>query len=172
MLIIELLLIALLTMILFALRKEENAAKKRGMPQASIERYWDGAERRRHVRLEASFGVRYSIKKGRDLNGGMSKDICERGMRILADKKLERGTVLGIEISQGPSDGPILVEGMVLWSNEARGQERDTDKRMFHVGIKFLGVKKGSKVNFDRLIRSLESRLKMDKISDGISVNT
>ena len=169
---IELLLVALLTVILFALRKEEHASRKESMPSGKIEKYWDGSERRRHVRLEVLLNVRYSVKKNHELKGAVAKDICERGIRLLVDKKLERGVILDIEIPPDPSDGPIFIEGMVLWSNEARGHGHGADKRMFHVGIKFLKVKKGSEASLNGLISILESNLKTYKISNGVSVNT
>ena len=164
---IELLFIVVLIMILCVLRREESVLKKERMPRGKIEKYWDGSERRRHVRLKPLLDVRYHIGKSPVAGGVVLQDISECGIRLLIDKKLEHGTVLGIEIVQPSPYKNIVIQGLVVWCNEAKGKDKTIDKRLFHVGVKFLKVKGDSLIDFEDLIGSLEEGLKQKSISDG-----
>ncbi len=166
-LVAELLLIAILLMILFVLRGEESALRKTRMPQGRLERYWDGSERRRHVRMDTVLNIKYQIEKNRPASGVTAHDISERGIRLLIDKKLERGTVIDMEILQNGTGKSIRIKGVVVWCNEAREQGKDVDKRLFHTGVKFIEVTRDSFAAFEELMCSLEEDLKVKSGADG-----
>jgi hypothetical protein len=169
-LLIELLLIALLVLMFVLLRVEEIALKRARMPRGKIEKYWDGSERRRHVRLRPLLEVRYRIGKTPSAGGVVLKDISECGLRLLVDKKLERGTTLDVELQQPSPYRAIPIHGVVVWCNEAKDKGENPEKRLFHVGIRFLKVKGAALIDFENLIRSLEEGLKEKSVSDGNTV--
>lgn len=167
---LEFLLIVLLCAILFFVRREESAAKCRTMPRGMMERYWDGRERRRYVRFSTEMDVRYQIKKGAATKAGSSNDISESGARLLIDQKLERGAVLEMEILHKGASLPVCVEGVVVWCNEAKAEEKMSDKRLFHIGVRFLKVKGGSQRGFEKLMGFIEGRLRGDQAPDGVAL--
>ena len=77
-LIAQVIIIVVLVITLIALFVEETGIKKSKIPRGSVKEYWNGRERRKTIRINASFVVRYIVKKNlnRKFNGQM-KDISK-----------------------------------------------------------------------------------------------
>ncbi len=166
------LLIIILAFVLFSVRREESRIRAEKMPRGKVEKYWGGAERRRHVRFDALLDVRYTMKKGSSANNAKSKDISKSGVRLLVDKKLEQGAILYIDVLQGGQAAPISLEGIVVWCNEAKDKPPDTDKRLFHAGIELTMIADGSRQVFTDLISSLGEGQKANRVPDGRPLST
>lgn len=158
-LVIELLFILLLAGILFVVYRHERALSKHAAPQAGIEEYWSGQERRRHFRFENRLDVNYSVeKKAHIKQSGKTVDISEGGMKLLLDEKLAPGTLLSLKIVLPGMNKHAEVEGEVIWSEDV--QELDpSGKRLFHSGIKFLAMKEPAGTSFADYIRALASAM-------------
>ena len=140
-LLIELLFIVILSMILFMIYKRESASSKKNSSMASVEEFWAGKERRKHVRFQKSFDIIYVLEKHPQLkNQCRTLDISEGGMKILIDQKLEKGAVMSLSIDIAGSSHPAEVDGEIMWSEESK-ISGPSGKRMFYSGIKFLAMK-------------------------------
>jgi len=58
----------------------------------------------------------------------------------------------------------------VVWCNEAKAEEKMSDKRLFHIGVRFLRVKRRSQRGFSSLMAFIEGRLRAAGSSDGIAL--
>lgn len=155
-LIVELLFIILLTMVLFILYRNEKILKKRQTPKGEIEDYWTGKERRQAVRFKENLDVTYIVEKKAHLkNSGKALDISESGIKLLLGEKLSKGTILDLRISDPSSKKALEIEGEVIWSGEFQETREPSEKRLFHVGLKFLGIRSPSGILVSEFIRSL-----------------
>jgi hypothetical protein len=169
MLVIELILIAILVLLFFFVRSEEAIRAKAQMPHGKLERFWDGGERRRHVRMRPLLDVKFEVERSTPERSARLKDISECGARLLIDMKLESGTSLNLEIAQPSPYRNIRIRGKVVWCNEARGAMVD-GKRLFHIGVRFAKVSGDTVLDFHTLMESMEEALREKNISDGNTV--
>ena len=139
-LILELLSILLLSIILVMHYKNERVLAKRALPHAKLEGYWDGSERRRYARFREILEVTYMAKNKTHLNSGKTVDISEGGVRLLLGEKLDKATILCLQISLPDSKKMAEIEGEVVWSDECQ-VEGASGKRFFHCGISFVGIR-------------------------------
>jgi hypothetical protein len=157
-LLVEFLFILILSMILFMIYRKERVSSKNNSCLASVEEFWAGKERRKHVRFQKSFDVVYSLEKHSHLkNNCRMMDISEGGMKILIDQKLEKGAVMDLKVSLGDgSSQPAEVEGEIMWSEESK-DPGPSGKRMFYSGVKFLAIKEGHGKRLADYLRGLPS---------------
>ena len=140
--------------------RESGSAKKKSR-RASLEEYWSGKERRRHVRFSKKLEVSYAVtKKAKLKSNGHTVDISEGGLKILMDEKLEKGAVVGFAIAIPGAGKPADVEGEVMWSEEFDGSE-PSGKRLFYSGVRFLAVREPAGSKLIEYIRSLPSSSKI-----------
>ena len=123
MLSLEIVFICILAMMLVIVRKEESSSWKARMPAGRIEQYWDGSERRRFVRFDTGLSMHYNVIRSGDSYEVVSGDVSEGGMRLLIDKKLERGLTIDMEIRTSKGGAAIRARGLVVWCNEAPCRE-------------------------------------------------
>jgi len=157
-LIVELLFIVLLTMILFMIYKNERALARKIVPQARMEGYLGGKERRQCVRFRQDMEVHYIVEKKNHLkNRGKTVDISESGVRLLLDEKLATGTILDLKMILPGSRRSVDVEGEVVWTEEIPQIDGDSGKRLFHAGVKFLAVRSHQGAMVTDYLRSISS---------------
>jgi hypothetical protein len=143
---IEITFIALLAAILIMVYRRESRISTKARRRASVDGYWSGKERRRHVRFKDRLDVDYSvIKGGKPRKGGRTIDVSEGGLRMLIYEKLIQGT-----------GAAARVNGKVVWSEEASDPDQD-GRRTFYSGLQFLSVREPVDSGFIRYIRSLPS---------------
>ena len=152
--IIELLFIVMLAMILFMISRDERSLSRARLHKARVEEYWDGKERRRHVRFKKNLEVTYRVQNKPNLKNGKTIDISESGVKLLLDEKLAEGTTVVLQIFIPDSKKIEAVEGKIVWSRELKAED-SLGRRLFHSGIKFLAAKKPSSTNLASYIRSL-----------------
>ena len=159
-LIIELLFILLLAMIMLMLHLNERTSVKKSLPRAIMEEYWDGRERRKHVRFKKNLEVIYIIKnRPNSKKESQTIDISEGGMKLLLDEKLAKGLILDLIIELPDSKRTAEVECEVVWSEDVK--EKDASgRRLFHSGIMFCAIKEPSGRDLINYIRSLLFDLK------------
>lgn len=145
--------ILLLGFILLTVYRRENAVSRRERRKASLEEYWSGKERRRHVRFKNRLEVDYTVEKKPRLKG-YTVDISEGGLKVLIAEKLGLGSILGLTIALPDNRVPAKIEGEVVWCEE-KDTASDSGERLFCSGIKFLAVKEPSKSSLIQYIRSL-----------------
>jgi len=156
--IFEIVFILTLVMILFMLYRNERIISKSVLPQANVEEFWDGPERRRHARFRKKLAIRYHvIKHSRIKNRCRSIDISEGGMKLLLSEKLDKGTMLEIQIRIPNSGKNIDAEGCVAWAEEIT--KRDAfGRRLFYAGIKFSAINEPDGSSLLEYIKSLENK--------------
>ena len=158
---IELAFIILLGAVLFMIYMREISSSKKNSHKASLEEYWSGRERRRHVRFKDKLEVSYTVtKKAKIKNNAYTVDISEGGLKILIDEKLGKRSILELIIILPTSGRSAKAEGEVLWSEEFKGAD-PSGRRLFYHGIKFLGLKEPSGFNLIEYIRALPSSLEI-----------
>jgi len=156
-LILEILFIVLLVMVLFMVYKGERLSGKSRASHAIVEEYWDGKDRREHVRFEKTLEVDYAVRKKPHLaSNGKTVDISEGGMKLLMDAKLPVGTILDLRVELPNSKKISEVEGTIVWCDEVEGEDA-SGKRFFHSGIKFSAIKEPSGKHLIDYIRSIAS---------------
>ena len=155
-LIVELLFMVLLSMVLFLLYRSEWLSKKGVAPRARIEEYWSENERRQCVRFRKELGINYTVEKKTHLkSSGKAMDISESGIKLLLDEKLANGTILDLRVIDPHTKKILEIEGTIVWSEEASDEKDPSGKRLFHAGLKFLGVRSPSGILVSEFIRSL-----------------
>lgn len=135
-LIIAALLGAIVLMIILTLVVDEKSHRDRTRSLVRIRTYWNGENRRRVVRHNATIDVEYSINH--HMKPSKSRDISTHGLGLILDEKLERRMALSLIIRIQHAGDPIKAKARVMWSQEADEDERDSPKRLFHTGIKFI----------------------------------
>ena len=158
---IEIAFIILLGAVLFMIYMREISSSKKDSRKASLEEYWSGKERRRHIRFKNKLEVSYSLsKKSKFKNNAYTIDISEGGLKILIAEKLGPCAIMEFIIVLPDSGRSAKVEGEVLWSEEFKGTD-PSGRRLFYHGIKFLGIKEPSGCSLIDYIRSLPSSLEV-----------
>jgi len=153
---IEILLVVILGTILVTLAIDEKNHRKRRRHLVRLKTYWDGNNRRRVVRHNASLNVDYTINS--HMRGSVSRDISTHGIGLVLDEKLKRKTRLILAIKMdGEYKGTLKARARVMWCLEAPAEESQDGKRLFYTGIKFIKFTdpKQEKRLFD-YIRSIE----------------
>lgn len=155
--VIEVIFIVLLCVVLFMIYMREIGSSKKKSRKASLEEYWSGKDRRRHIRFNNKLEVSYTVvKKSRLKSNGHTIDISEGGLKILIPEKLGKGEILGFTISFPGNGRPANVEGEVVWSEEFNCAD-PSGRRMFYSGVRFLAIKEPSGSNLIEYIHSLPS---------------
>jgi len=154
---IEMVFLVLLGAILFMVYIREIGSSKKNGHKASLEEYWSGKERRRHLRFRNKLEVAYTVaKKPKLKNNGHTVDISEGGLKILIAEKLGKGSIMGFTIALPNNGKTANVEGEVVWSEDFDGTD-SSGRRLFYSGIKFLAIREPSGSNLMEYIRSLPS---------------
>ncbi|MFH1996071.1 MAG: PilZ domain-containing protein [Candidatus Omnitrophota bacterium] len=160
-LLIQVLAILILLTILLALYRDEFQLKKKVRFIALLEKFWDGRERRRSVRLGADVEIRYKeLRWPADANGGRAVNLSDTGMRLLIDKKMSSGTRLELSFTPPHKSNIVRVIATVVWCNEAKDKEDLRDKRLFHIGVRISEVREPAKRAFADYMSMLENTLK------------
>ena len=152
----EILFIVLLSTMLLMIYKNERASAKRSLARAKAEEYWNGRERRRHVRFKNALELTYIIEKRPHLKQTKTVDISEGGLKLVLAEKLAAGTMMDIRITLPGSEKntEVEVEGEVVWSDDAKEVE-SSGKRLFYSGIKFFAIPEPSARSLISYIKSL-----------------
>lgn len=157
-LLVEIFLIILLAVMLFMLYRREREHVTNNTPQAKLEEYWDGKERREHVRFKDELKVTYVTEKKPHLNkNGTTIDISKGGVKLMLDEKLTIGTIVNFKVYIPSLNKPAEVEGEVVWSSDAE-QKDPSGKRLFYSGLKFLAISETHTDSISQYIRALNSK--------------
>jgi len=132
---IEILLVVVLAMILSTVFIDERKNRLRNMRSTTLAGYWDGGERRSITRLNITLEVKYF--RNNHSSNVRSMDISARGVRLLLDEKLEKETVLRLEIRLPDQAQIVRSGGKVVWVEELAEDEKVAPKRLFNTGIEF-----------------------------------
>lgn len=128
--------VLILAIILSMVLSDDRKKQRNLMRPVKLKGYWDGKERRNTDRLNVSLKVKYSI------NGKSARvkavDISTKGIRLLLDEKIEKGSALSMEIELPGRAGMMKLAGEAMWSNEAVQNKKQNAKRLFGTGIKFI----------------------------------
>lgn len=151
---IEILCIFILAMIFSAAVIDERKKNIKNMRPIKMKGYWDGRERRNTDRLNIILEVKYYIDG--KIAAIKSVDISAGGIRLLLDEKIERKTVLHLEMKLPNHEHIIKTTGEVVWSKESIEDEKGTAKRLFSTGVKFLKFHKDDEKEFFDFIHSLK----------------
>ena len=153
--VIEILVIVILFLILGTLFVSERNSNARKMRTLKLKGYWEGDERRGVDRLNVSLEVKYTAN-GKIISA-KSKDISTRGIRLLLDERIDKGTGLHLEIKLPNQEPLVKASGEVVWSQESAEDERDSEKRLFNTGIKFTKFQKDNEKRLFDFVHSLQS---------------
>ena len=139
-LLVEFLIVAVLMLVLIALYVDEYRTRYQRVSVGRMAGYWNGEERRRYIRVDATLLVRYEIEKKPRLTASvLTKNIGTGGILIETSEKLPIETLLGLEIDVPDQRKPIIADGKVVWIKE-RPETDHAGKRMFNTGIKFVNM--------------------------------
>lgn len=142
-LLIQLLIVGILALVLAALYIDERRTKYETIPVGKMTEYWNGSERREHVRVNRNLIVRYIIEKKPRISGNaLTKNIGSGGILLETNEKLTIETLLGLEIEIPDHRKPVIADGKVVWVKE-NPQTGDEGKRTFDTGIKFVDMERG-----------------------------
>jgi len=104
------------------------------------------AEKRKYARLELMSRVNFSVVEIGAEPGpakrfrAVGKNIGVEGLLLTADKELEKGMLLDLEIFLPNKTDPVYIEGEVRWCRPSAVQK--TKKTAYDAGIKFLTINK------------------------------
>lgn len=150
---IQVLTIAILTLILTTLFLDEKKKRENSMHAVKLKGYWDGGDRRGTDRLNIALDVRYTNGKS---SSAKSMNLSTKGIRLLLDERLKKGTPLYLEIKL-PGEGDIVkAQGEVVWCAESLEDEKDSEKRLFNTGIKFYKFPTSAEKSLFNFIHNLQ----------------
>ncbi|MBL7156801.1 MAG: PilZ domain-containing protein [Candidatus Omnitrophica bacterium] len=152
--VVEVLIIVILVMIFSTIIVDERKNRQRKLRLVKLKGYWDGGERRSVERLDISLGVRYSMN-GKKVEV-KSADISTKGIKLLLDEKLERGTPLRLEIKLPEQDRIVKTRGEVAWTEESLEDEKNSSIRLFNTGIKFFDFQNADEKHLFDFIYNLQ----------------
>ena len=137
--------IALLILILIIVFIDEQKRRRERTIIATMDRYWDGDDRRKFIRIDASFRVSYKLEADakKEVNATVTSDISEGGAGVILTEKFNEGSMLSLEIMLPNEPRPVSVKGRVTWIKEAHTDE--AGRKNFDAGIEFLNIQKADK---------------------------
>ena len=151
---IELLIILILAMIFSMLILDQRRNHAREMRIIKLKGYWNGSERRSVNRLNVALKVKYATNGV--VNNAESLDISTKGVRLLLDERIEKGTPLRLEIKIPDQDRLVKARGEVVWAGDSTTDESNPAKRLFNTGIKFSKVQNANEKRLFDFIYGLE----------------
>jgi c-di-GMP-binding flagellar brake protein YcgR len=132
----------ILGLILMVIYRNEYRLKKTNSPDGRIKEYWEGAERRRTVRLEIPLSVKYTALPPHNHNSNsITRNISKGGIQMLIYEKLNVGDVISLKLNLDSQSQPISGRGEIAWLKDASPEAGATEKRSFIAGIKFIDLK-------------------------------
>lgn len=154
-LLIQLILICVLVLILIALYLDERYKHKTGVPTGRLTQFWDGAERRRFVRINADVPVRYTLPKtNNNAKAIKTNNMSVGGICISLTEKLSPHDKLSLEIECLPFPSPpIVAKGEVVWIKEDTQEENKDGIRRFTMGIEFKDISPQGKERLFKFIK-------------------
>ncbi|MFA6142229.1 MAG: PilZ domain-containing protein [Candidatus Omnitrophota bacterium] len=156
--IVGLLFLALLSVILYMLYKNDSIRIRNGHHHARLEEYWNGKERRVHERFRDSLDVIYTVIKSAQIKkNGKTIDISEGGLKLLLDQKLSPNSILSLKVLLPDPKNEADLEGKVMWCEEDKNKDA-SGKRFFYHGIKLTAIREPSGRNFTNYLHSIASR--------------
>lgn len=92
-------------------------------------------ERRKFKRFDTYMSVKYQIpgSAAEQTTVSLSKDLSREGIKVNANKALDEGTTVDLEITIPDDPKPITTSGKVMWTTRAEGQDQGYDH-----GIRFM----------------------------------
>ena len=151
---IEILIIFVLVMIFSMLILDQRRNRAQKMRIVKLKGYWNGSERRTVNRLNIGLKVKYATNGV--VNNAESLDISTKGVRLLLDEKIEKGTPLRLEIKIPDQDRLVKTRGEVVWTGDSTTNESNPAKRLFNTGIKFSKVQNADEKRLFDFIYGLE----------------
>ena len=128
-------LLVLILILIFTLKEEVRIRK--GITQGIANKYWILREKRRFVRFQEDFKIRYN-RIGSELSPGNTKikNISRKGLCISTYEKLKKKDSLEVEIEIPNFSKPVKFIGSVMWVKELRSPD-ELGRRIFYTGIRF-----------------------------------
>jgi len=106
-------------------------------------------EKRRFIRFDIALKVNYTVQKDpKTEKTGMTKDISAGGMQFLTEEKIDVGSRLDLKMFIPEALNPAHMNGIALWSKEARSNERLS----YCAGIEFGKIEEDNKTTFLRFL--------------------
>lgn len=141
MLYIQITIILVLIFILIALYLDERQKRKKSVPTGRVTQIWNGAERRRSVRVTSDIPIRYNLPSNqKEFKASRTKNISTGGACTVLNEKLSSGTKLIAEISLPNHRPPVILTAQVVWTSEETTQPDPSGIRHFNVGIEFINI--------------------------------
>jgi len=141
---IQVIVIVILVFILVALFFDEEHKRKSNVPTGKLTQLWDGAERRRFVRVDVNVPIKYKRSKGEKGNVKIvnAKNLGVGGLCVTVNEKLNPHDSIILEICIPTASGsmPVTARGEVIWLDEDVKQDSKEKVRLFTAGIEFKEV--------------------------------
>ncbi len=154
-LVISFVVLWILVVILIMLLVDDRRLKKAKSSDGKLTGYWNGAERRANVRVDASIKTAYAVEKNPlPKNDTLSKNISLGGILMQLYEKLYPPTMLLLDIFLPNNNKPIIAKGEVVWIKELSALD-EIGRRTFDAGVKFVSMGPRDKDRLDREIKNL-----------------
>jgi len=128
-----------LAFILIITLKEEVRTRK-GITRGLANKYWVLREKRRFVRFQQDFKIRYDLAGSRPDSGNIKmKNISRKGLCISTYEKLKVNDTLALEIDMPGFSKTVKLTGAIIWVKELHSAD-DHGRRIFYAGLKFLKI--------------------------------
>ncbi len=126
-------------------------------------------DRRKYIRLNVANEVNFRVSDKKTAEpfkaraSGVSKDMSMEGICFSAEKQLEPGTKLELEIMLSSKSKPLILRGEVRWSRllEAQADAKADAKAMFDTGVRLLIVQESDE---NRYLRYVNQKM-MERLS-------
>ncbi|PIU41250.1 MAG: hypothetical protein COS99_06500 [Candidatus Omnitrophica bacterium CG07_land_8_20_14_0_80_42_15] len=151
-LLIQTLIILILACTLIVVYVSELRDSRQHKPHATLEEIWFGKERRRAVRIDTNFSISYSNKKRESQTSKVrAENISIGGAKIHIEEKLEKGSIILLEVKLPSMTKPIIAQAEVAWIEDIP-RSQPSDKRLFGAGVRFINIKSHERKKLSQFI--------------------
>lgn len=144
--------ISLLLIILALAFRDEYRRRQERRVVATMDRYWDGKDRRKFIRVTSSVSVNYKLESPSRNNPAACRtsDISEGGIGVTLLEKFQEGDVLKLMVELPDEPRPLACQGRVAWIKESHIDEKG--RKNFDAGLEFLNMREEDKAKLKRHI--------------------
>ncbi len=103
-------------------------------------------ERRRLIRLEVPIELKYIVEDDPSQTRirAATKDLSCDGLRFISEHKIDKGSMLDINLAIPSANNPVHIKGKVIWSKKIS----EDDAAPFEVGVESVRIEEDNKNTF------------------------
>ena len=135
---------------------EERRKRLESRAASRTSKIWNGAERRKNIRVNCNLDIRYNLVSAREKAGmdSVSRDISAGGTKLILEQKMSPGSLLEMDVALPQEKNPLKVTGKVAWQREIPGDIKKDGIRRFATGIEFVRISHADRQRLSQFVKT------------------